>query len=121
MPIGRLAIFVNGLRSVLGEVEDRSQVLLEKGKAARFVDKGRDSGEVVKLVERLRDAITRYQVSEDRFVGSNTTYTSGQVSQQQAIYGQQQVIYDQQQTIYDQITNLTVRTLRLVSILCTDD
>jgi len=49
----------------LKEIEKRSQALLEKGKAARFVDKGRDSGEVVKLIERLRDAITHYQVSED--------------------------------------------------------
>jgi len=50
---------------VLKDIEKQSQELLKKGKAARFVDKGRDSGEVVKLVERLRDAITRYQVSED--------------------------------------------------------
>jgi len=57
---------------VLEEIEKRSQALLEKAEAPRFVDKavlfvdkGRDSGEVVKLVERLRDAITRYQVSED--------------------------------------------------------
>ena len=106
---------------MLEDIEKRSQVLLEKGKAARFLDKGRDSGEVVKLVERLRDAITRYQVSEDRFVASNMAYTSGQVSQQQAIYGQQQVICDRQQAIYDQITNLTVRTFQVVSILYTDD
>jgi hypothetical protein len=32
----------------LEEIEKRSQALLEKGKAARFIDKGRDSGEVVK-------------------------------------------------------------------------
>ena len=63
---GRLpAPHVNGLRSALGEIEKRSQALLGKGKAAQFIDKGGDSGEVVKLVERLRDAITRYQVSED--------------------------------------------------------
>jgi len=49
----------------LEDIEKRSQALLEKGKVARFIDKGRDSGEVVKLVERLRDAITRYQVSEE--------------------------------------------------------
>jgi len=55
----------NSPLSVLEEIEKRSQALLEKGKVARFVDKGRDSGEVVKLVERLRDAITRYQVSKD--------------------------------------------------------
>jgi len=50
---------------VLEEIEKRSKALLEKGKTARFLDKGRDSGEVVKLVERLRDAITHYQVSDD--------------------------------------------------------
>jgi len=49
----------------LEEIEKRSQLLLEKGKVALFVDKGGDSGEVVKLVERLRDAMTRYQVSEE--------------------------------------------------------
>jgi hypothetical protein len=56
----------------LEEIEKRSQALLEKAKAPRlvdkavlFVDKERDSGEVVKLVERLRDAIFRYQVSGD--------------------------------------------------------
>ena len=65
MSIARLATPVNGLRSALEEIEKRSQELLEKGKAARLVDKGRDSGEVVKLVERLRNAIIRYQVSED--------------------------------------------------------
>jgi len=50
---------------VLEEIGRRSEALLEKGKVARFVDKGRDSVEVVRLIERLRDAITRYQVSED--------------------------------------------------------
>jgi len=84
----------------LEEIEKRSHELVEKGKIARFVDKERDSGEVVKLVERLRDAVTRYQVSEDWFVASNAAYTTGQVSQQQAIY--------------DQITGLTVRIFSLV-------
>jgi hypothetical protein len=93
-PIARLVAPVNGLRSALEEIEKRSRALLEKGKAARFIDKGRDSGEVVKLVERLRAAIVRYQVSGDRLVVSNTAYTAGQVSQQQAIH--------------DQITKLTV-------------
>jgi len=101
--IARIATPVNGLCSVLGEIEKRSNELLEKGKAARFVDKGRDSGKVVKLVEQLRDAITHYQVSEDLFVSSSTAYTVGQVSQQQAIY--------------DQITNLTVRNFQLVFII----
>ena len=54
---------------------------------------------MVKLVERLRDAITRYEVSEERSVALNTTYAAGQVSQQQAIY--------------DKITDLTVRTFLL--------
>ena len=94
-PVARIAAPVNGLRSVLEEIKKRSNELLGKGEGARFVDKGRDSGEVVKLVERLRGAVTRYQVSEDWFVASNAAYTAGQVSQQQVIY--------------DQITNLTVR------------
>ena len=63
--IARLSTPVDGLPSALEDIEKRSQALLEKGKVARFVDKGRDSGEVVKLVERLRDAVTRYQVSEE--------------------------------------------------------
>ena len=43
--------------------EDKAPRLVDR--AVLFIDKGRDSGEVVKLVERLRDALTRYQVSED--------------------------------------------------------
>ena len=73
-----------------------------------------DFGEVVKLVERLRDTITRYQVSEDRFVAQNTTYTVGKVLQQQAVY-------EQQQAISDKIKNLTVRVFCLVLIPYTDD
>lgn len=36
--------------------------LLEKGIAARILDKKRDSGMVIKLVEELRQAILIYQV-----------------------------------------------------------
>ena len=61
----------------------------------------------MKLVESLRDAVTRYQVSEDWFVVSDTIYTARQVSQQQAIYGQ--------------IIGLTVRVFRSALILYIDD
>ena len=54
---------VNSLGSTLGEIEERSQALLARGSAARFVDKGNDSKEVVKLIGRLQEAITHYQVS----------------------------------------------------------
>ena len=37
-------------------------MLLGKGKGARILDKKRDSGKVVKLVEELRQAILIYQV-----------------------------------------------------------
>ena len=77
MSIVRIAAPANPLHSALEEIEKKSQALLKKGKTARFVDKGRDAGEVVKLVERLRDAITRYQVSRGRFVAPNATYTAG--------------------------------------------
>lgn len=58
-----LPTHVNSHCSALGEIERRSQSLLEKGIAARFVDKGEDSKEVAGLVERLRGAIILYQVS----------------------------------------------------------
>ena len=116
------------------KIEEQSQVLLEKGGAARFVDKRRDSGEVANLVEGLRDAITRYQVSESWFFASNTTYTARQISQHQAIYEQlqtirerqqaireQQTIREQQRKIHNQITDLAVRVFWLVFIVYTDD
>jgi len=46
----------------LAEIEERSQALLEKKKAAGFLDKGKDSQEVVDLVEQLRTAIVYYRV-----------------------------------------------------------
>jgi len=47
----------------LEEIKERSQALLEKKKAAGFLDKGKDSQEVVGLVEQLRTAIVYYRVS----------------------------------------------------------
>jgi hypothetical protein len=59
----------NGLRSALDKIKKRSQELLAKGAAARFIDKNADSGEVTRLIEQLREAITHYQVSEDWIAG----------------------------------------------------
>ena len=48
-------------------------MLLEKGVAARLIDKEGDSKEVARLVERLREAIALYQVSErGRFTGCDS-------------------------------------------------
>jgi len=58
----------NNLRSALEGIEKRSQALLKKGSAVRFVDKGGDSAEVVKLIEQLQEAIAHYQVSGRRIV-----------------------------------------------------
>ena len=66
---------VNDSPSALGEIEKRSQTLLAKGFAAQFVDKGGDSGEVVKLIERLQEAIAHYQVSRYRIVASSAADT----------------------------------------------
>jgi hypothetical protein len=49
--------------STLKEIGKQSHALLEKKKAARFLDKAKDSQEVVTLVEELRSAIVYYQVS----------------------------------------------------------
>ena len=46
----------------LESIEKRSQMLLGKGKGARILDKKKDSGTVVKLVEELRQAVLIYQV-----------------------------------------------------------
>lgn len=46
----------------LDDIEKQSLVLLEKGKTARLLDKKQDSGVVVELVEKLRQAILIYQV-----------------------------------------------------------
>ena len=59
-----LLALTNDAHSVLEEIEKRSQEMLAKGKATRFVDKAADSGEVVRLIERLQEAITHYQVRE---------------------------------------------------------
>ena len=70
----------NGLRSALEDIEKRSQALLGKGAAVRFVDKGRDSGEVAKLVERLREAIARYQVNVNCFVASSAAHRRADIT-----------------------------------------
>ena len=59
----------NDLHSALEKIEKRSQELLAKGAAARFIDKSADSGEVARLIEQLREAIIHYQVSEERIAG----------------------------------------------------
>ena len=38
-------------------------MLLNKGKVAKVLDKRKDSGTIVKLVEELRQAVLLYQVS----------------------------------------------------------
>ena len=52
----------------LEEIGRRSHVLLEKKKSSGLLDKGKDSQEVVNLVEELRIAIAFYQVSRGHLV-----------------------------------------------------
>jgi len=47
----------------LEDIETRAQALLAKGKVTRALDKKQDLGEVITLVEKLRQAILIYQVS----------------------------------------------------------
>ena len=63
-PINNGAVMTtsNGRYSTFGEIEEESQHILAKNPVSRFVDKGGDSGNVVKLIERLRKALLRYQV-----------------------------------------------------------
>ncbi|KAF9644863.1 hypothetical protein BDM02DRAFT_837081 [Thelephora ganbajun] len=50
----------------LEDIGARALALLEKGKVARVLDKAKDSGEVIALVEKLRQAIVIYQVSQQQ-------------------------------------------------------
>ena len=54
---------------------------------AGFLDKAKDSQEVVNLVEQLRSAIVYYQVSRNH-VGKTEVNAMKQISQQQSIYNQ---------------------------------
>ena len=82
-------ILTDGPHSALQHIENRSHALLGKGTAARLLDKGKDSKEVTKLINGLREAISHYQVSRNWAVASGTaTHTRGQISQQQDIYHQ---------------------------------
>ncbi|KAF9645139.1 hypothetical protein BDM02DRAFT_3189954 [Thelephora ganbajun] len=55
------------LTSALEEIEKRSRELLE-GTVIRFANREDDSGEVARLVERLREAIARHQTSQQRTI-----------------------------------------------------
>ena len=50
----------------LEDIGTRSLTLSEKGKVARVLDKTQDSQEVIRLVEKLKQAILVYQVSVRR-------------------------------------------------------
>ena len=58
------AIFLNGHRSTFKQIEELSQKLLQKSATTRFADKGKDAKVVAGLIERLREAIVYYQVSD---------------------------------------------------------
>jgi hypothetical protein len=72
---------------LLDDIGVRALALLEKGKVARILDKVKDSGEVVGLVEELRRAIAIYQVSSSRRQDRRSLIL-GQMSQQRSIYNQ---------------------------------
>ncbi|KAF9644544.1 hypothetical protein BDM02DRAFT_933960 [Thelephora ganbajun] len=57
-----------GLTSALEEIEERSRELLAEGTGAQFANKEGDSGEVARLVERLREATSQYQISQQQAI-----------------------------------------------------
>ena len=61
----------NGLCSALGKIEKESHELWANAVVAQFKDIGADSEEVIKLIERLREAVVHYQVSENWIEGRN--------------------------------------------------
>ena len=58
----------NPVFSLLEEIGTRSQAILEKKRVTGFLDKGKDSQEVVSLIEQLQSAVVYYQVRGNRAV-----------------------------------------------------
>ena len=58
-----VSALVDCCHRTLEGIEKESHELLAKGRVARFIDKGKDSGRVVKFIDRFREAIVHYQVS----------------------------------------------------------
>jgi hypothetical protein len=63
-PMVIVSTILNDPCSIFKQIEETSQELLMKSALARFADKGKDSKVVAGLVQRLREAIVRYQVSD---------------------------------------------------------
>jgi hypothetical protein len=61
-----LAHFNVNMHRCLEDIGKRSTALAEKGKVSRLLDRKRDLGKVVGLVEELRRAILMYQVGASR-------------------------------------------------------
>ena len=63
-PIGNGAVMITSNRhcSTFKKIEEDSKEILAKNPVARFIDKGGDSGNVARYIERLRKALLRYQV-----------------------------------------------------------
>ncbi|KAF9784629.1 hypothetical protein BJ322DRAFT_855846 [Thelephora terrestris] len=57
----------------LDEIDNQSQALLGKGRAAQILDKAQDSGVVVNLIEQLRRAILLYQLSQQQSIDNQVT------------------------------------------------
>ena len=68
LPRVRFVAHFNLVFSSLREIEKQSQALLEKKKIPGFLDKSKDSQEVVDLVEQLRSVVVYYQVSDHHTV-----------------------------------------------------
>ena len=60
----RTVICSNPVSRSLEEIEKRSHAILEKKLGVGFLDKTKDSQDVVSLVDELRNAIVVYQVGE---------------------------------------------------------
>ncbi|KAF9782707.1 hypothetical protein BJ322DRAFT_1219896 [Thelephora terrestris] len=92
------------LASSLEDIEKRSLALSGKGKVARVLDKSQDSGEVVRLVEKLRQAILVYQVSQQQSIYN-------QIAHLTAYFGARLKL-DQTSTVKNKIESVLARLNR---------
>ncbi|KAF8340814.1 hypothetical protein F5887DRAFT_978796 [Amanita rubescens] len=98
------------LTRTLEQIEKRSQELLEKGMAAGFLDKESDSGEVIRLVERLREAITLYQISQQQAIYDQITNLSSS-------FGTLLKLHEGSPAVKNKLDSVMARLVRL----CSDD
>ncbi|KAF9645955.1 hypothetical protein BDM02DRAFT_3189254 [Thelephora ganbajun] len=96
------------LTSALEEIEKQSRELLARGMTTQFVDKEGDSGEVARLVERLREVVTHYHISQQQSIYDRITNLASS-------FGTLLKLHEKSPGVKNKLDSVTVRLDRLCS------